>query len=117
MPALCECGDTHEGDWMSVLPPNWLSSTIGANAAAHQSADTKRTEAAAQQRRITPTPNQAIPEVEDIEIVSADEKISADAEGAGSQGRAFSQGDEEPSPSSPKESGDAGGDSHIDLRA
>lgn len=101
---------------MSVLPPNWLSSTIGANAAAHQSADTKRAEAAAQQRRVTPTPNQAIPEVEDIAIVSADEKISADAEGAGSQGRAFSQEEPEP-PTVPPGLGDASDDSHIDLQA
>lgn len=100
---------------MSVLPPNWISSTIGANAASQRSADSKRTEAAAEQRRATQSANQAIPDIDDVSIVSPDDRISADSEGAGSQGRSFSQsGDEQPAQDEQQSSD---GSSHIDMQA
>ncbi|MBL8878671.1 MAG: hypothetical protein JNG88_06075 [Phycisphaerales bacterium] len=101
---------------MSALPPNWIASTIGGSAAAQRSAELKRGEAAAEQRRLSQTPNQAIPDVDDVSIVSADDRISADAEGSGSQGRSFSHSGDQPSPP-PDEPADNTSGAHIDMQA
>lgn len=101
---------------MSVLPPNWISSAVGGSAAAQRSAELKRGEAAAEQRRLSQTPKQSIPDVDDVSIVSPDDRISADAEGSGSQGRSFSSSEEEPAP--PKhQPADNLSDQHIDMQA
>jgi hypothetical protein len=77
---------------MSAIPPNPLASAIQAHGAQTRELAQQRAEAAEQARR-----NSGFQErlTDAITNVERDDAVYADAEGAGSRGRAFSQPQEE----------------------
>ncbi|MGE0481198.1 MAG: hypothetical protein AB7Q17_12070 [Phycisphaerae bacterium] len=99
---------------MSAIPPNWISSVVGAQGAAQRSAEARAKEEAAETRRTTrPTFDKALQEV--IETQDADTQVYSDAEGSGSQGRASSeQHEHKPHDEAPPDEDAAGG---LDVRA
>ncbi len=77
---------------MSAIPPNWLSSIIQSQGATNRAADARRQDEAAQSES---RGDQFVESRENmIEEADADSEVYADAEGAGSMGRPFGDGDE-----------------------
>lgn len=98
---------------MSTIPPNWLGSIIQSHDAQRRAdADRSVQEAAAAERVRDPS----AAERNIIENDDTDSSVYSDAEGAGSQGRAFSEGDgeEEPRDESQEQSPREGG---LDIEA
>jgi hypothetical protein len=96
---------------LTEIPPNWLTSITGTQGAQHQSGADKLKEAADQARRSNATPfADSLHNV--IENEGQDSQVYADAEGTGSQGRAYEEDQEQ----------DSGGSAevdpqHLDLEA
>jgi hypothetical protein len=96
---------------VTEIPPNWLTSITGTQGAQHQSGAHKLKETAEQAKRSGATPfADSLHNV--IENEGQDSQVYTDAEGTGSQGRAYAdeaQSDE--NTSAEPESG------HVDLEA
>ncbi len=98
---------------MSTIPPNWLGSIIQSHDAQRRAdADRSVQEAAAAER--VRDPSAADRNI--IENDDTDSSVYSDAEGAGSQGRAFSEGEgeEEQRDESQEQAPRAGG---LDIQA
>lgn len=101
---------------MSAVPPNLAASILQSNLAQRQVSavrDAERNQRTSADRQQARAVDQA-----DSTVAGTDDssEIYADAEGAGSQGRAFSNPDEQPAPDSPApDQPDEG--QHIDLSA
>jgi hypothetical protein len=77
---------------MSTIPPNWLGSIIQAHGAQDRANKSKTDEAQASSDTTRDT--RAEGSQNTIENSDSDSSVYADAEGAGSQGRAYSDADE-----------------------
>lgn len=96
---------------MTEIPPNWLTSIAGTQGAQHQSDAHKVKEAADQTRRTNATPfADSLHNV--IENEGQDSQVYTDAEGTGSQGRAYTE-EQEPGHDDAGEA-DPG---HLDVQA
>jgi hypothetical protein len=96
---------------VTEIPPNWLTSITGTQGAQHQSGAHKLKEAADQARRTNSAPfADSLHNV--IENEGQDSQVYADAEGTGSQGRAYTE-EKEPGQENAGES-DLG---HLDVEA
>ena len=78
---------------MSAIPPNWLASGIQAQGAQKRAVD-ERDKDAAQQARTTGGAAFARELIDVVETSDRDSQADPDAEGAGSQGKAYSDPDE-----------------------
>ncbi len=79
---------------MSTIPPNWLGSIIQTHGAQDRAAEAKNKERAADAERAGK--EGFADRLQDIiENTDRDSQVYADAEGAGSQGRPFSEEEEE----------------------
>lgn len=105
---------------MSAIPPDIIGSSLQAGLVqreASRQTDTARTgDSQAAERQLRAVDEAA----SNVETTDTDERVHADAEGAGSQGRAFSEeGNQESGPGNgcPEDSGEAGGPLHLDVQA
>ena len=99
---------------MSAIPPNVIGSMLGTSFAQNQASHIRSSEDAAKvsaERR----QSSAISELDSVvETADNDTQVFSDAEGGGSQGRAFPQPEPEPEP---LPSPDPDEDGHIDFEA
>lgn len=102
---------------MSAIPPNWISSTVGGLGASERAGQARSKSDAAQARNVD-AGSFADKLQNTIENEDADAQVDSEAEGRGSQGRAFSSGDEsqeETTPDSTDADVETGGG--LDLQA
>ena len=78
---------------MSTIPPNWLASPIQSAGAQQRAAEARDKDAAAQ-GRAAGGPNFAKELIDSVENSERDGQVDSDAEGAGGQGKAFSDADQ-----------------------
>lgn len=105
---------------MSSVPPNLVGPILQSNLTQRQVSGVRDNERA-QQANADRQQNAALDEKDTtVETTDDDTRVHADAEGGGSQGRAFSNPQEEqPGPEAPESDLDARGEEgrHIDLQA
>jgi hypothetical protein len=104
---------------MSAIPPNVVGSVLQSNVAQHQVSAVRDNE---DSQRISANRRQAATiDERDTTVGTADTdtQIHTDAEGSGSQGRAFTEAEEEGAEEAGTASGATGDDEgrHIDLQA
>jgi len=99
---------------MTAIPPNWLSSVVGAHGAQDQSQVRRVKEAADQAERSSS--GQFRENLQNIiDNRDRDTEVYTDSEGMGSQGRPFSEGGEEQAAEQQPEA--EAGDEGLDIRA
>ena len=99
---------------MSAIPPNWLSSIIGAHGAQDRSAIKKNKEAADQAEHADNVNfKDNLQNV--IDNSDRDGEVYEDAEGLGSQGRPFEEAPPDQSPDEQQETGPSSGG--LDVQA
>lgn len=103
---------------MSALPPNLVGSILQSNVSQRQVSNIRNRE---ETQRATADRQQtaAVDETDStVETTDDDTQVHADAEGTGSQGRPFTQEEEEEKKDNqPEESADGQAGTHIDLEA
>lgn len=99
---------------MSTIPPNWLGSIIQSQGAEKRAAEKQASDSTSQSER-----SGFSNRLQDIiESEDRDSQVYSDAEGQGSQGRAFSEGETDAEPSTEdKPAGDPPDDENLDLQA
>ena len=97
---------------MAGIPPNWLGSAIGAQQAQARALEERARESADESRRAQGTQGSG----ELIQGVEDTAEVDADAQGSGSQGRAFSDAQPEENPDGTNGTPPTG-DGHIDVQA
>ena len=96
---------------MSAIPPNWLASGIQSAGAQQRAAEAREKDAAQARAAGAAFKHELVDVVENSE---RDGQVDSDAEGAGSQGKAFSQQPDEQAPQDmPQSSGGPG----LDIQA
>ena len=101
---------------MSAIPPNWMSSVIGAHGAQDR-ANVRKTQETADQADRSQGPNfrQNLQNV--IDNSDRDGEVYEDSEGLGSQGRPFSEESEEQAPKNESPAGETETGGSLDVQA